>query len=328
MTLGQGEFVTVSHEQWPTFQSICHELGNGELLQRFKEPITIHNAIEQLLFGNKIDMWQQLAFVAKHFVEMAANIEELSVGLIAAILSQQLLVVWDEDFLYDFVYRIGDLGLFEFVHFQFVSLAKVEHFIDFVLAHFDDANTFLLRCLRSRFQKSVRLQPISTSPITYWNVPDGFISCLTHQIGRNVHDLDVVNITSSGAQNWTLAKSVVNWSDSSYFCSLNTPNSFICFDFKGMRIRPTRYAIKSGPHGPGAQHMKSWVVEGFVDTKWITLDRRINDDSLNFANAARTFGMMYSCLVSRIRIQQIDVNHHGDHVLIMAGFEIYTKASK
>jgi hypothetical protein len=249
------------------------------------------------------------------------DIEELSVGLISIILSHQSLAVMDEDSLYEFIHGIAKIGLFEFVRFRCVLPAKVENFIDFVLSHFGNVNTSLLRCLQSRFQKCLcKLQVLIRSRV----VPEGLIAHLTHQTGGNVHDYQLVNITSSEATFRTVVKSVANSNDASDSWS-DLPDSWVCVAFKGMRIRQTRDVIKSGRDELDGHHMKNWVVEGFADNKWITFDRRIHDDSLNFANPPRTFRIMKRRRVSRTRIRQIDINHHGDHALTVAGLEIFIK---
>jgi hypothetical protein len=112
-------------------------------------------------------------------------------------------------------------------------------------------------------------------------VPDGIIAHLTRECGGNVHDSEVVEVTSGSLEKETKgahshsAKNVVYLETDSCFYAAHrnftkdiphTRNNWVCYDFRERRIVPTHYAIRTSYYG---SHLKSWVVETSVDgEKW------------------------------------------------------------
>jgi hypothetical protein len=108
-------------------------------------------------------------------------------------------------------------------------------------------------------------------------VPNGIIAHLTMECGGNVHDRHVVDVTSgsfekerwganphSGAYYDRAGLAAMNAADLetvSCFASAfrrnweadipHTRNNWLCFDFKGRRIVPTHYSIRTNLNGPG-----------------------------------------------------------------------------
>jgi hypothetical protein len=98
---------------------------------------------------------------------------------------------------------------------------------------------------------------------------DGIIAHLTRQCGGNVHDRDVVVVTSSPPEtdkDRDAAKNVADFKVDSVFCSVrnngavpHTRNNWICYDFKEKRVVPTHYSIRSAYArfgASGGSHMK------------------------------------------------------------------------
>jgi hypothetical protein len=90
-----------------------------------------------------------------------------------------------------------------------------------------------------------------------------------------------------------------------------------------MKIRMTHYSITSAPYGRGANHLRSWVVDGFVGGNWVELDRHEKDRSLNDLGAVKVFALRRSCIVTRIRLTQIGMNHDLDDALILSGTDVF-----
>jgi hypothetical protein len=76
----------------------------------------------------------------------------------------------------------------------------------------------------------------------------GMISYLTRRFGGNVHDKGLIAVTGSGATG-SPENTVDLQGRSSHFQSRDEPNSWICYDFKGMEITPMHYSILSFPSG-------------------------------------------------------------------------------
>ena len=154
----------------------------------------------------------------------------------------------------------------------------------------------------------------------------GIIAHLTGVCGGNVHDRGVVEvIASSGGDPRNAVDLETDWA----FCSSNEPNSWICYDFKGARVRPTSYSIRSGGLGPGSSNPRSWVVEvsnnGFW---WDIADQREDNSSLNDVHVMKNFRVTETVRNSRyIRLRMSGVNHRGIHGFVISALEIFGSLS-
>lgn len=123
----------------------------------------------------------------------------------------------------------------------------------------------------------------------------GIIHKLTEESGGNVEDKGEVKVTSSPPNgNDLVSKNVVDFDDNqNYFQSKNEQNSWIKYDFKERKVKPTYYSIKTRPDGgKGDNHPKNWVIEGSnsgEDEDWKILDSRNNVSILDDSNVIHTF---------------------------------------
>ena len=108
------------------------------------------------------------------------------------------------------------------------------------------------------------------------------------------------------------------WLDSE-FCSKNAPNSWIRYDFKGRRVTPTSYSIRSCCGEPGGPLPKSWVLEVSNDGSegsWKVVDRRENNSDLFSRNCPVTCNFEISAPPSGafrfVRLRQTGKNHTGN----------------
>jgi hypothetical protein len=79
-----------------------------------------------------------------------------------------------------------------------------------------------------------------------WAPFNGVISYLTVKCDGNIHDLGVVEITSSSVSGTDSPRNAADFEISSLFVSENEPGQWICFDFKTVKIEPTHYTIRTG----------------------------------------------------------------------------------
>jgi hypothetical protein len=154
---------------------------------------------------------------------------------------------------------------------------------------------------------------------------DGIIADLTKRCGGNVHDRRVIKVTESSYHAEFPGKNAVDLLVDSYYLSLNSPEAWICYDFKNMRIKPTHYTIRSRHDaGPGATHPKSWVIEGSLDgATWTELDRKENNRDLSGRNKIKTFEMAQIAKVKLLRLKQTGKNHYDNHHLMFASWEVF-----
>jgi hypothetical protein len=166
--------------------------------------------------------------------------------------------------------------------------------------------------------------------------PEGIISHLSRECGGNVHDRNVVAVTSSKPFSVCIdhaAKNAVELEGNSCFLSghrdkkkeiPHARNNWICYDFKSRRIVPTYYAIRSGYGGPGGAHLKSWIVETSTDGEnWKEIDRKKDNAKLNGWKITGTFPVTGAGECRFIRLVNIGRNHAGYDMLAISAWEIF-----
>jgi hypothetical protein len=100
---------------------------------------------------------------------------------------------------------------------------------------------------------------------------EGIISYLTRKHEGNVHEREIVTITSKLVYSGPLPN-VADFTSNSWFLSKNEPGQCVCWAFHDMRVRPSRYTIK-------AAYLKSWVVESSLDfVNWTEIDRKTDNE--------------------------------------------------
>jgi hypothetical protein len=152
---------------------------------------------------------------------------------------------------------------------------------------------------------------------------DGIIAYLTRKHGGNVHEKGIVTITSKSVYDGGRQYPISQLADlhiGSDFWSGNSPNQWICWDFHDLRIRPTRYSIRSGC----ASSPKSWVVESSIDgVNWILIESQTRNKDLVAKYAVGTYEVDDSRECRFIRLTQTDKNQSADDLLVLSGFEVF-----
>jgi hypothetical protein len=182
-----------------------------------------------------------------------------------------------------------------------------------------------------------------------YDIPDGIIAHLTREYDGNVHDREIVAVTSGSFEIETCganphsgayqnrpehaAKNAVDLEAGSYYYSAcrakteqirHTPNNWICYDFKDSRIVPSHYALRSYDAGPENAHLKSWAVETSVDGQsWREIDHKENNSELNGTLALRTFAVTGAEPARFIRLVNIGRNHWGNDQPCISAWEIF-----
>ena len=157
---------------------------------------------------------------------------------------------------------------------------------------------------------------------------DGIIAHLTRECGGNVHKEGVVNVTASSCYGDShKPENAVDLKSDSEFLSNNSPNSWICYDFKGRRVTPTSYSIRSYG-GPGLNHPKSWVLEVSNDGSegsWKAVDSRKDNNDLNGDRVTRNFslGTPQSGAFRFVRLRQTGKDHRGCDYLVICALELF-----
>jgi hypothetical protein len=289
--------------------SISRELENEELYlmieeHTLKKSITIDNAVSRYLYNKSIGFTcsREIAFISSHFHELDhSTLLGLDSFDFDNFLSDSSLCVASEDSLFDFICDLGFeefIGLFGFVRFEFLSIDRVVQFCEQIQEKTLSLSSSVLRQLCCRLilpvdtsGVSCDLSRYSTKCVFESSAPlSGIISYLTTKHGGNVSDRNVVTITASSTYGG-FAKNAADLSADSCWYSNNEDNSWLRYDFKDMRIKPTHYSVRSRCNGAlNDNYPKNWVVEISNDgSTWTTIDERRNNSDLKGGNLTRTF---------------------------------------
>jgi hypothetical protein len=152
---------------------------------------------------------------------------------------------------------------------------------------------------------------------------EGIISYLTNKHGGNVHEEEIVTITSNSADGTPDdLKNITALNSGSRFLSKNQPRQEVRWDFGEMRVLLAHYAIWSW-------YLRSWVVEGSVDgDNWTEIDRQI--DNQDFKDGMRTacFAVSVPLECRFVRLTQMDKNHLGTDYLRLRAVEFFGRLSE
>ena len=153
---------------------------------------------------------------------------------------------------------------------------------------------------------------------------NGIIAQLTRVCGGNVHEKGAVEVTASSTNASYVAQNAVELGTNSRFSSNDKVNSWIRYDFKGRRVSPVSYSIRSG----SCDFPRSWVLEVSNDGRdesWVGVDRRENNEHLNGKFVTRNFAVGDPPRGSYrfIRLRQTGKNHEGRDYLELSSLEVF-----
>jgi hypothetical protein len=365
---GGGVAVDSAHRR--TFAAICADLWNSELCRsvypELRNGITIHNVVDRVGFlsATRCDVSTELEFIASHFHLLLCHHDALMAlpfPMIYEILSRGSLTLESEDSLYDFISRGTEtnremFGLLEFVRFEYCSTDAMSDFLAILSRQFYELNVSMWSGLRARLvlpninkKPAMQFAP-SVRKGRRFDVPDGIIAHLTRECHGNVHDCQVVEVTSGSFEKETCganphsgaydnrpsnaARNATDLEAESYFYSAyrsssenipHTRNNWLCYDFKERRIVPTHYTIRTnGVYGPGYQHLKSWLVETSMEGEnWQVVAREEDNKQLNGFRFTGTFPVAGGGECRFIRLVNIGRNHYRYDCIFITAWEIF-----
>ena len=336
------------------FVAIAQELENknlcGNILRRTGKELTVETCIDRLkklsTYGVACD--EELEFIAAHFYELdKERLKEIHLDLLNEILFSDSLVVESEDSLYEFVADLFTANpndqdvcfrMFGALWFDCLSLENVQAFCK-ICGHFlHDMDSIMWEHLSRRLCHNVAVDRNDAMRKRYRhaktvieyngsNSLSGIIHHLSNQCGGNVHDKRVVNITSGTPYSSSpayVAKNVADVATNSFFQSVNSEYTFVCYDFKEKTIIPTYYSIRTCNGGAGDFHWRSWVIETSTDGKsWSEVDRRDNNPDFNAANVTKTYPISVQKECRMFRIRQTGPNWNGTNYINFSALEVF-----
>lgn len=300
--------------------------------------------------------------IASHFYTIEkTKLLKLPKTILYSILSNKNLILKNEDSLLDFIDQIfanpksnkndflPKLSFYELIEFESLSDKKFNELVDNIKLN---EMTHLLwekfrECLHHQFANSMK----NDNETRYLDkiIKKDKMKCITNefnndlgnrftgivfQLGngdpKSVIEEELMNVTASSFYSHNYPKNAVDFDDHfSTFQSSNKADSWLCYDFKEARVKPSFYSLRSNSlGGKGWFHPRSWCIEGSNDQKkWKILDLRSGEESLNNKNAANTFKIQNILgkdeFYRFLRIRQTDMNTKNNNCLIIAALEFF-----
>jgi hypothetical protein len=296
--LMNGVAITPGKSDLSALADVAASLGNFELLNQFPDDggIDLGNVCRRLRKNHASSRTNEaeVHFAASHFCELDfEDMKDLDLSILERIVSSPDLHVKDEDSLLEIISKIdgGVPVLLRHVCTEFLTRDSMSVFLDWVSPSALDpviwsalCRRFLLRewansadFARSRFTHP-RVFLRFASNVAPDNPLDGIIAFLTREYGGNVHDKGIVTITSRSVKDGQYApRKVVDLTSLHPFVSQENRGEWLCWDFRKMSIRPTRYTLR-------APYLARWVLEGSWDGEaWTVLDRQADISVRPFA---------------------------------------------
>jgi hypothetical protein len=151
---------------------------------------------------------------------------------------------------------------------------------------------------------------------------DGILSHLLRKYDGTIFvTITASSVYSDDSRYWP--SNIINSATQRSFISNNEANQWIQLDFPAIRVTLTGYSIQTHK-GLTNSHLKSWVVEGSIDSsRWIELDRRTNNEDLNGDQAIGSFSVSKSAQCRFIRLRQTGTNHANNDILHIRHFELF-----
>jgi hypothetical protein len=283
----------------------------------------------------------EVEFCSSRFFELeTSSLHEMPFEVICEIISHPSLKLRNEDSLYEFIKSLvvdesRYSSFFERIRFGYLSSESMCSFIEVIQKSFDflplpiwDADYDRLPLSVSPMTSNDRLVE-SFNSVVYscreGSSLNGIISYLTKKFDGHVGDRGVVSISAGSvydSQSYPL-RNIADFESQTRFQTNNTPNSWICYDFKNMNIKPTHCALRSRRDDNGG-HLRFWALEGSLGgNKWIKLDRRENNTELNIQGAIAIFPISRSDSVHMIRLRQGGKNSSNNDQLIVSAIEVF-----
>lgn len=347
VSLGRGREIGITAVNRPFLFQFARELVNKELfdaLSKESEHQDWNTEFALLSLRSGCESWQTsnsaLSYLSSHFHELPESVlESLEYEEAAAILSDASLILKSEDWLYDFISSHFEkdncyFGLLEFLKFEFLSSESISKFVDRSVAFYNLLTLPVWESVCRRLLLSVSTESLdhcrrygeTLSPslkrlsFKVNSTLDGILSYLRKQCGGNVHDLHAVDVTANHSGN-SLAYAV---NVELNYISQESPNPWVCIDFKERRIKLTHYSIRSSNcEGINGRHPREWVIEGSTSSDWREIDRRDRNNELNGQNLITTHAVSEPMICRFVRLRQTGKNHSEGLSLLFNAFEVF-----
>jgi hypothetical protein len=335
--LGFGSSVTFQSVHVTFLKQLSCELKNGEVYGLVSSAtdgdLTEMKVVDRLMLSELMNLRndEEIAFAASQFFKLdMKSISKLNVSMLSRIVSHESLKLTNEDSLLEMILSTISSNpdysiLLDYVDYANLSKSSIEAFFDLISNSFEFLTISVWIRLRNRIvgniSHSTRIA-LSDFPFRDGSPFNGIISHLTQKFGGNVCDRAIVSVTASGGSPQQFHE-IVNLQNSNITQTANSPNSWICYDFKELRVKVSHYSLRSRTDSDNYFPVH-WTLEGSMDgNNWITFDSRTNQTKLLGRGNSATFPTSQSSFVQMIRIRQQGKDSGGSDYLTLSAFELF-----
>lgn len=325
---------------------------NADLSLQYLQYFSLSNQKESFGFNNE----QIIEFISSHFYLIdESKLLKLPKSILYQIITNPKLKVKNEDKLFEFITELfsngddKDFNVKDFYEQIDITALSKEKFSSFIELIEPNEITSLLwnklkNCFYSEFKQKINesrySEKLNTNKITTIEYDDnprhrfnGIISYLGKDDPKSVIANGIISVTASSIYlndqyKEHQPKNVVDFNnDKMNFISNNDQNSWLLYDFKQRKVKPSHYSIKSHHWGgKGNYHPQNWRIEGSNDNvNWNVLDTRSNEKSLDDKSVSNTFTIKndFNDFFRYLRIALNGVSTRNDHFLCFSSLEYF-----
>ena len=157
--------------------------------------------------------------------------------------------------------------------------------------------------------------------LAFEEAEDGTVSgCLGH-----LAQLSALAVSCTSVESGYNPCEVLGFSDKVVYSSKYGPVDSITFEAIGFRVRPTSYAMKSGPNAGSGGAPVHWKLEASAEGEsWVTIHEVVGDMGLLASSTLRTWKLPGVWEPFKFfRITQLEAKSISHKAFILAGFEIF-----
>jgi hypothetical protein len=341
ISLARNGVLEVTKSNVGLVKRIAKSLENSELCEALKEFVTeggevnSSNVVERLSLSESlgVDRSEALDYLASHFYGIDGSLLlTVSHEDLRNVLRSEQLRIWSEDSLLDFILERGFeyFDLLGCLRTEYLSQAAMSRLLESISPDEIGAELWHSLCRRLLLYGSSPQLPNARYmflgecfPLDSSQPFKGIIAHLSSECGGNVHMHGIISVSASSVYSHACYQ-VADYDWPGYWTSGNEERAWIQFDFKGRRVSPSHYTMKSDGNCSG--HLLKWSLDGSDDgVSWITLDQQETKDLegkyvvKSYACAARQVSIFFQY----IRLTQTGPNSSGGHCLRLANLELF-----
>lgn len=143
--------------------------------------------------------------------------------------------------------------------------------------------------------------------------------------------IDIKASSTNSSSDDRQPKNVLNYENDTYiFHSDNHPDSWLCIDFLGRKVKPSHYSMKSHGYGKNNTQPQNWDLQGSNDYNlWDPLDSRRGETCLSDSSSSNTFEIRNAQKYYRyLRIQQKGKNTSSNDCFVISSIEFFGDIEK